>query len=34
VIVAIAGGGVAAVAMLAPLVVPSLRRITIGRNDD
>ena len=33
-IVAIAGGGVAAVAMLAPLVVPSLRRITIGRNDD
>ncbi|WP_371652029.1 MFS transporter [Streptomyces mirabilis] len=33
-IVAVTGGGVAAVAMLAPLLVPSLRRIEINRNGD
>lgn len=32
--VAVTGGGVAAVAMLVPLLVPSLRRIEINRNDD
>ncbi|MFE9061958.1 MFS transporter [Streptomyces violaceusniger] len=32
--VAVAGGGVAAVAMLVPLLVPSLRRIEINRNGD
>ncbi|WP_371664638.1 MFS transporter [Streptomyces sp. NBC_00280] len=32
--VAVTGGGVAAVAMLVPLLVPSLRRIEINRNGD
>jgi MFS family permease len=32
--VAVTGGGVAAVAMLVPLLVPSLRRIEINRNAD
>lgn len=32
--VAVTGGGVAAVAMLLPLLVPSLRRIEINRNGD
>ncbi|WP_107091572.1 MFS transporter [Streptomyces sp. MMG1533] len=33
-VVAVTGGWVAAVAMLVPLLVPSLRRIEINRNDD
>lgn len=33
-VVAVTGGGVAAVAMLAPLLVPSLRRIEINRSGD
>jgi hypothetical protein len=32
--VAVTGGGVAAVAMLVPLLVPSLRRIEINRDGD
>jgi MFS family permease len=32
--VAVTGGGVAAAAMLVPLLVPSLRKIEINRNDD
>ncbi len=31
--VAVAGGGIAAVAVLAPLLVPALRSIEINRND-
>jgi hypothetical protein len=32
--VAVAGGGVAAVAMLVPILLPSLRRLEINRDDD